>query len=56
MSFLATVSLAAGVHKITIAMDLNHGTSWGFFLRMRRSDLSAVEIRNGAFALPVYSI
>ncbi|MFA6288706.1 MAG: sialate O-acetylesterase [Opitutaceae bacterium] len=54
--FSKTVSLPAGVHTLTVAMDLNHGVSWGFFLRLRRCDLSAAEIRKGAFARPVYSI
>ncbi len=54
--FSKTVTLPAGVHMLTVAMDLNHGVSWGFFLRMRRRDLSAADIRRGAFARPVYSI
>lgn len=53
--FSKTVTLPAGMHTLTVAMDLNHGVSWGFFLRMRRCDLSAAEIRKGAFARPVYS-
>jgi len=53
--FSKTVSLPAGVHTLTVAMDLNHGVSWGFFVRMRRCDVSAADIRKGVFARPEYS-
>lgn len=54
--FSKTATLAAGVHTLTVAMDLANGVSWGFFIRMRRRDLSDAEIRKGGFARPVYSI
>lgn len=54
--FSKTVSLPAGTHALTVAMDLNQGASWGFFLRLCRRDLSAADIRKGAFARPVYSV
>jgi sialate O-acetylesterase len=39
-----------------VAMDLNGGVAWGFFLRLRRTDLSAAEIRKGGFGRPAYSV
>lgn len=54
--FSKTAALPAGVHALTVAMDLNCGVSWGFFLRLRRCDVSAAEIRKGAFARPEYSV
>lgn len=54
--FSKTTTLPAGTHTITVAMDLNGGVAWGFFLRLRRMDLSAADIRKGAFERPEYSI
>ncbi|HEY9248551.1 MAG TPA: sialate O-acetylesterase, partial [Rariglobus sp.] len=54
--FSKTTVLAAGTHTVTVAMDLNQGAAWGFFLRLRRTGLSAADIRKGAFARPVYSV
>ena len=54
--FSKTATFIAGTHTLTVAMDLNQGAAWGFFLRLRRCGLSAAEIRKGAFARPVYSI
>lgn len=53
--FSKTTTLKAGEHVVTVAMDLNGGVAWGFFLRLRRADLSAKEIREGTFGRPVYS-
>jgi sialate O-acetylesterase len=44
------------VHALTVAMDLNRGAAWGFFLRLRRCGLSAAEVRANAFSRPVYSV
>lgn len=49
-----TAKLAAGVHDITVAMDLNSGAAWGFFLRFERVDLSPAKIRSGNYAKPTY--
>jgi sialate O-acetylesterase len=54
--FSKTATVAAGTHTLTVAMDLNRGASWGFFLRLCRRDLSAAEIRKGGFARPAYSV
>jgi sialate O-acetylesterase len=54
--FSKTTTLAAGVHTLTVAMDLNGGVAWGFFLRLRRADLSAAQIKRGDFSKPVYSV
>lgn len=54
--FSRTTTLAAGEHVVTVAMDINGGVAWGFFLRLRRADLSAAQIRSGEFLRPVYSV
>lgn len=36
-----TVKLSAGRHFLRVAMDLNNGLAWGFFLRFRRLGISA---------------
>jgi sialate O-acetylesterase len=54
--FSKTAKLSAGEHTVTVAMDLNGGVAWGFFLRLRRTDLSAAEIRKGGFGRPAYSV
>jgi sialate O-acetylesterase len=53
-----TLALPAGVHAITVAMDLeNEGIgSWGFFLRFRRVDVTAKQIETGDYAKPTYSV
>ena len=37
-------------------MDTNGGRAWGFFLRMRRVDLSAETLRSGVYAKPSYCL
>jgi hypothetical protein len=54
--FSKQVPLAAGVRTITVAMDLNHGAAWGFFLRFRRVDVTAAQIKARSFVRPVYSV
>lgn len=51
-----TVALAAGRHRIAVAMDLNDGRAWGFFLRFQRLDVTAAQIRSGNYAKPVYAV
>jgi sialate O-acetylesterase len=48
------VALAAGVHRITVGMDLNQGRAWGFMLRFVRQDVSAAQIAAKSFAVPAY--
>jgi len=50
------VALPAGLHTITVAMDLDHGGSSGFFLRFRRVDVTPRQIETGDYAKPTYSI
>lgn len=50
----APVSLKAGKHQIAVAMDLNEGRAWGFFLRFARKDVTAKQIASGDFVKPVY--
>lgn len=54
--FSKVAHLPAGTHTLTVAMDLNEGAAWGFFLRFRRCDLPAAQLRKGAYARPVYSV
>jgi hypothetical protein len=54
--FSKTATLAAGTHTVIVAMDLNEGAAWGFFLRLRRCDLSAAQIKKADFERPVYSV
>ena len=48
------VSLSAGRHEIRIAMDINGGAAWGFFLRFRRLDLSRKQIASRDYRCPDY--
>jgi len=50
-----SVSLRAGRHDITVAMDLNEGRAWGFFLRFERKDVSLAQIKSGEYSRPIYS-
>jgi hypothetical protein len=51
-----SISLGAGVHRITVAMDLNGGLAWGFFLRFIREDVSAAQIEEKNYLGPSYSV
>lgn len=48
------VFLPAGIHELTVAMDLNGGLAWGFFLRFRRRDVSPARIVSGDYPRPAY--
>lgn len=50
------LSLAPGRHSLTIAMDLNQGLAWGFFLRFERIDLTEERIEQGGYAMPVCAL
>lgn len=49
------VKLEAGEHAVTVAMDLNGGGAWGFFLRMRRLGIPPAQLKADAFARPEYA-
>jgi hypothetical protein len=51
-----TVALSAGDHDIHIGMDLAEGSSWGFFLRFARKDVTRAQILSGEFVKPTASI
>jgi len=51
-----TVPFSAGSHDLRIAMDINEGTAWGFFLRFRRKGLSRAEIVSGDYTKPAYLV
>lgn len=53
---LIPVRLRAGKHKLSVAMDLNDGCAWGFFLRFNRTDLGRKRIESGKFTLPSCSL
>ncbi len=49
-------SLAAGMHEVRIAMDINRGQAWGFFLRFARLDVTPAQIKSGDYAKAEYLI
>jgi hypothetical protein len=53
---IVPVRLRAGKHRVSVAMDLNGGLAWGFFMRFNRTDLSKARIASGKFDLPVCSL
>ena len=50
------LSLKQGAHKLTVAMDLNQGRAWGFFMRFERTGVSAKELAETDVALPKFSV
>ncbi len=53
-SFRKATTLAAGRHDLRIAMDVNNGAAWGFFLRFRRLDITRKQIASRDYARPDY--
>jgi len=53
---LREIALPKGRHEIRVAMDLNHGRAWGFFLRFERKGLSKARILSGNYAKPSYLV
>jgi hypothetical protein len=45
-------TMRRGVHRVVVAMALNNGRAWGFFLRCVRGDLGDARIASGDYALP----
>ena len=50
-----TIKLSQGKHALRVAMDLNDGIAWGFFLRFKRLDVTRARIATGEYSQPVYS-
>ena len=50
------VFLREGKHRLAVAMDLNHGLAWGFYLRFSRPAVSRARILRGEFPVPVCSL
>jgi hypothetical protein len=50
-----TLELKAGRHDLAVAMDLNGGLAWGFFLRFERLGLSKQQLKERSFAMPSFS-
>jgi hypothetical protein len=50
-----SVALPAGRHRITVAMDINNGLAWGFFLRFIREDVSRAQLNDFSYKKPAYS-
>ena len=51
-----TGDVSKGRHCITVAMDINNGLAWGFYLRFRRMDLTPEQVKAGGYAVPSYSV
>jgi hypothetical protein len=49
------ISLPAGRHRITVAMDTNGGMAWGFFLRFVRENVSAAQLQDNTYKKPSYA-
>ena len=49
------IKLSKGLHSLRVAMDLNGGIAWGFFLRFKRRDVTRAQLTSGNYATPVYS-
>ena len=47
-------SLTAGRHEIRVAMDVNGGAAWGFFMRFRRLDVTRKQIVSCDYRCPDY--
>lgn len=50
-----SASLKAGQHEITVAMDLQSGAAWGFFLRFERKNVTLAQIKGDEYSKPTYS-
>ncbi len=48
------MKLSTGRHLLTVAMDLNDGLAWGFFLRLRCLGLSKTELSANGFSRPEF--
>lgn len=48
--------LIAGRHEIKVAMDVNQGKAFGFFMRCERNGISLKQIRAKEFSQPIYSV
>jgi hypothetical protein len=53
---IVPLSLKKGTHKIAVAMDLNGGKAWGFFMRFDRTDVTPQKIKERALVLPKFTI
>ncbi len=49
-----SVALPEGRHEIHVAMDINHGAAWGFYLRFSRRDVTRTQILSSTYKKPVY--
>jgi hypothetical protein len=53
---ITPINLAKGRHRIAVAMDLNEGLAWGFFLRFDRSGIRKKQLLSGKYEVPVCSL
>jgi len=51
-----SVALSRGRHTLQVAMDINRGAAWGFFLRFARKDVAAKKRESGDYAKPAYEV
>jgi sialate O-acetylesterase len=49
-------TLAAGIHEMRVAMDINRGQAWGFCVRMRRMDVTRAQIASGNYTKAEYLV
>ena len=50
------LKVGQGQHRIAVAMDLNKGRTWGFFLRFERTDVTPKRLLEQDVAMPKFSI
>ena len=54
---IVPLKLKKGAHRIAVAMDLNGGRAWGFFMRFDRTDVKAAKVKDGSMlVLPKFTI
>jgi len=53
---IVPLKVKAGIHSLAIAMDLNQGRAWGFFLRFERLGVSKEQAEKAKVALPKFSV
>jgi sialate O-acetylesterase len=51
-----TTVLKPGMHDIRVGMDLNAGSTWGFFLRLARRDVTKEQVRTKKWVKPAYTV
>ncbi len=50
------VLLRRGTHRVAVAMDLNHGLAWGFFMRFNRCGIPRAKLAARDYAVPMCTL